>query len=107
MHFCSNRDIAVLQMLEEIGAHCPFLVELELSGTPVSDRGLVRLCVGSEGTRQCQRLTRLVISETSVSSAGVVVVLQSLPLLSEFDFDNIFEVRGKVNNNLNHFERSI
>lgn len=69
------------------------LRELNLAGTPITDRGVVQLCISTEGRRQCQRLQKLVVSETCVSVSGAAVVLQSLPSLTDFDFDHIFEVR--------------
>ncbi|XP_046984838.1 EIN3-binding F-box protein 1-like isoform X1 [Schistocerca americana] len=86
-----SMTMATDQMLEQIGLQCPLLVELQLVSTPMTDRGLVRLCVGSDGTRLCQRLARLAVADTSVTVCGAAVALQSLPCLSEFDFDNIFE----------------
>lgn len=76
----------------KIGEHCKELVDLNISGTPITDRGLIQLCVSEYGERRCQKLARLVVNETWVTSAGASVVLQSLPNLREFDFDNIFEV---------------
>lgn len=80
------------QLLAQVGRHCPVLRELNLTGTPISDRGLVQLCISTEGRRQCQKLQKLSVSETCVSASGAAVVLQSLPCLADFDFDNIFEV---------------
>ncbi|KAK3909480.1 F-box/LRR-repeat protein 2 [Frankliniella fusca] len=88
--------LAVDPLLAQIGRHCPALRELNLAGTPVTDRGLVQLCISTEGRRQCQRLSKLVVSETCVSVSGAAVVLQSLPSLTDFDFDNIFEAVDMV-----------
>lgn len=84
------------QMLAQIGRHCPMLRELNLTGTPITDRGLVQLCVSAEGRRQSQRLQKLVVAETCVSVSGAAVVLQSLPNLTDFDFDHIFEAADMV-----------
>lgn len=76
----------------QIGEHCKQLVDLNVSGTPITDRGLIQLCVAEDGTRRCQKLARLSVNETWITSKGATVVLQSLPNLRDFDFDNIFEV---------------
>lgn len=67
-------------------------MDLNLSATPITDKGLVHLCVSETGTPRCQKLVRLSVSETWISAAGATVVLYFLPNLKEFDFDNIFEV---------------
>lgn len=80
-------------MVNRIGECCKNLVDLNLSATPITDKGLVHLCLSESGELRCQKLARLSISETWISSAGATVVLYFLPNLREFDFDNIFEVQ--------------
>lgn len=80
------------QVVNKIGEFCKCLVDLNLSGTPITDKGLVLLCVAEDGQRKCQKLARLSISETYISVAGATVALHFLPNLREFDFDNVFEV---------------
>ena len=63
-----------------------------MASTPITDRGLVVLCVAEDGRRQCQQLLRLFIAETAVTKLGAAVVLQSLPNLREFDYEKIFDV---------------
>lgn len=82
----------MLQLLCQIGLTCPNLLELNLAGTPITDKGLVQLCVAEDGHRLCQNLRRLVVADTAVTTGGVTVVLQSLPNLREFDYDHIFDV---------------
>ncbi|GLH14928.1 Uncharacterized protein GBIM_19354, partial [Gryllus bimaculatus] len=82
--------LTVDQMLASIGRNCPQLLDLNLTATPITDRGLVLLCVGEDGQRQAQSLVRLVVAETFVTAAGATIVLQSLARLREFDFDQIF-----------------
>lgn len=86
-----QRTFADDLLLAQIGRQCPALRELNVADTPITDRGLVQLCVSAEGRRQCQRLQKLVVNETAVSAAGATVALHSLPCLAEFDFENIFE----------------
>ncbi|PSN56411.1 hypothetical protein C0J52_09527, partial [Blattella germanica] len=74
-----------------IGQACPHLRDLNLASTPITDRGLVQLCVAEDGSRQCQQLIRLVVAETAVTCVGATVVLQSLPNLREFDYEKIFD----------------
>jgi hypothetical protein len=81
-----------LQLLGQIGLACPNLLELNVAATPITDKGLVQLCVAEDGHRLCQNLRRLVVADTSVTTAGATVVLQSLPRLLEFDYDHIFDV---------------
>jgi hypothetical protein len=81
-----------LQLLGKIGLSCPNLLELNLAATPITDKGLVQLCVAEDGHRLCQNLRRLVVADTAVTAAGATVVLQSLPNLLEFDYDHIFDV---------------
>ena len=71
---------------------CPDLLELNLAGTPVTDKGIVQLCVAENGRRLCQNLRRLIVTDTAITTAGSTVVLQSLPNLIEFDYDHIFDV---------------
>jgi hypothetical protein len=71
---------------------CPDLLDLNLAGTPVTDKGIVQLCVAEDGRRQCQNLRRRIVTDTAISTAGATVVLQSLPNLREFDYDHIFDV---------------
>jgi hypothetical protein len=71
---------------------CPDLLELNLAGTPITDKGVVQLCVAEDGRRLCQNLRRLIVTDTAISTAGATVVLQSLPNLREFDYDHIFDV---------------
>jgi hypothetical protein len=82
----------VLQLLVQIGLACPNLRELNLASTPITDRGLVQLCVAEDGHRLCQNLLRLFVADTAVTTDGATVVLQSLPNLREFDYDHIFDV---------------
>ncbi|KAK7793601.1 hypothetical protein R5R35_011115 [Gryllus longicercus] len=88
--------LTVDQMLASIGRNCPQLLDLNLTATPITDRGLVLLCVGEDGQRQAQSLVRLVVAETFVTAAGATIVLQSLARLREFDFDQIFEVLERL-----------
>ncbi|XP_066995283.1 uncharacterized protein [Anabrus simplex] len=83
--------LTVDQVLAEVGEHCPCLRELNLAATPITDRGMVLLCVAEDGRRRAQSLVRLVVTETYITGAGATVVLQSLPNLREFDYDHIFE----------------
>lgn len=90
--------LTVDQLLGQIGLACPNLLELNLAATPITDKGLVQLCVAEDGHRLCQKLCRLVVADTAVTTAGVTVVLQSLPNLREFDYDHIFDVLDLVEN---------
>ncbi|XP_022187260.2 uncharacterized protein LOC111046079 [Nilaparvata lugens] len=89
--------LAVDEVLGVIGKNCTDLLDLNISGTPVTDRGLVQLSVSESGNPQCQKLSRIVITETWISSAGAAVLLRFLPNLCEFDYDNIFEALDIVN----------
>lgn len=84
--------LTVDQLLSQIGLACPDLLELNLAGTPITDKGVVQLCVAEDGRRLCQNLRRLIVTDTAISTAGATVVLQSLPNLREFDYDHIFDV---------------
>ncbi|XP_069694166.1 uncharacterized protein [Periplaneta americana] len=86
------------KLLGQIGMACPNLLELNLASTPITDRGLVQLCISEDGNRQCQNLLRLIVSDTAVTKAGATVVLQALPKLREFDYDHIFDVLQLVEN---------
>ncbi|XP_054281472.1 uncharacterized protein LOC128999131 isoform X2 [Macrosteles quadrilineatus] len=88
--------LTVDEVVDKIGACCKQLVDLNLSGTPITDKGLVHLCLSSTGERRSQKLVRLSVGETWISVAGATVVLQFLPNLREFDFDNIFEAIEQV-----------
>ncbi|KDR12280.1 hypothetical protein L798_13769 [Zootermopsis nevadensis] len=90
--------LTVDQLLRQIGRACPDLRELNLASTPITDRGLVQLCVADDGHRLCQNLLRLFVADTAVSTGGATVVLQSLPNLREFDYDQIFDVLELVEN---------
>ncbi|XP_069694168.1 F-box/LRR-repeat protein 2-like isoform X5 [Periplaneta americana] len=90
--------LTVDQLLGQIGMACPNLLELNLASTPITDRGLVQLCISEDGNRQCQNLLRLIVSDTAVTKAGATVVLQALPKLREFDYDHIFDVLQLVEN---------
>ena len=81
-----------MQLLGQIGLACPDLLELNLAGTPITDKGIVQLCVAEDGRRLCQNLRRLIVTDTAISTAGATVVVQSLPNLREFDYDHIFDV---------------
>ncbi|KAG8227678.1 hypothetical protein J437_LFUL006989 [Ladona fulva] len=87
----------MFETLSEIGECCPNIVDLNLMSTPITDRGLVMLCLTSDGSPRCQKLRRLIVYETSITRFGAAIVLLSLPLLREFDFDRMFEAIGIVN----------
>ncbi|XP_071439059.1 uncharacterized protein [Hetaerina americana] len=80
------------KMLAKIGEQCVHLLDLNLSSTPTTDRGVVMLCLASDGSARCQKLRRLCVSDTWVTSAGAAVALLALPVLREFDFERMFEV---------------
>ncbi|XP_071439058.1 uncharacterized protein [Hetaerina americana] len=84
--------LLVDQMLAKIGEQCVHLLDLNLSSTPTTDRGVVMLCLASDGSARCQKLRRLCVSDTWVTSAGAAVALLALPVLREFDFERMFEV---------------
>lgn len=84
--------LTVDQMLAEIGENCPNLMDLNLTATPITDRGIVMLCMGGNGEPRCQKLTRLIVTDTWVTSSGAAIALLALPQLREFDFDRMFEV---------------
>ncbi|XP_075219128.1 uncharacterized protein LOC142323417 isoform X3 [Lycorma delicatula] len=86
------------QMLGMIGKHCKEVAYLNLSGTSITDRGLVHLALAEDGTRQSQKLTRLIVSETWVSYGGAAVVLVYIPELREFEFEKILEALELVYN---------
>jgi hypothetical protein len=79
-------------LLGQIGVNCLNLLELNLAGTPVTDKGIVQLCVAEDGRRLCQNLRRLIVTDTAISTVGATVALQYLPDLREFDYDHIFDV---------------
>ncbi|KAG8282112.1 hypothetical protein J6590_043657 [Homalodisca vitripennis] len=83
--------LTVDEVVNKIGECCHSLVDLNLSSTPITDKGLVYLCISQNGQRRCQQLARLSVSETWISALGATVVLHFLPNIREFDFDNIFE----------------
>ncbi|XP_075219127.1 uncharacterized protein LOC142323417 isoform X2 [Lycorma delicatula] len=86
------------EMLGMIGKHCKEVAYLNLSGTSITDRGLVHLALAEDGTRQSQKLTRLIVSETWVSYGGAAVVLVYIPELREFEFEKILEALELVYN---------
>lgn len=75
-----------------VGKYCKEVGYLNLSGTCISDKGLVRLAIAEDGTRQCQKLTRLIVSETWVSYSGAALMLVYLPELREFEYEKMLEV---------------
>ncbi|CAL8084494.1 unnamed protein product [Orchesella dallaii] len=81
-------------LLEMISFHCPNLIELNLSSTMISDQGLISLCGAemNDGVKRCQKLQRLLITETRVTWIGALTILRHLPNLTDFDFDKIFQV---------------
>uniref|UniRef100_A0A1B6D6M4 F-box domain-containing protein n=1 Tax=Clastoptera arizonana TaxID=38151 RepID=A0A1B6D6M4_9HEMI len=99
--------LTVDEIMGKIGEFCTQLVDLNLSGTPITDKGLIQLCVAENGTRKCQKLVRLSVEETWVTSAGATVVLQSLPNLKDFDFENMFEALEQVEMWDQHIESNL
>ncbi|ODM98086.1 F-box/LRR-repeat protein 20 [Orchesella cincta] len=81
-------------LLDMISFHCPNLIELNLSSTMISDQGLISLCGAemNDGVKRCQKLQRLLVSETRVTWIGALTILRHLPNLTDFDFDKIFQV---------------
>ncbi|XP_069165548.1 F-box/LRR-repeat protein 20-like isoform X3 [Procambarus clarkii] len=83
------------QVLELIGRHCPEIRELDISNTPITEAGLIRLSYDAEKDRpMCQKLTKLSITGCVITAKPVSFLLQYIPTLREIDFDDIFEVFG-------------
>ncbi|XP_046406837.1 uncharacterized protein LOC124171656 isoform X2 [Ischnura elegans] len=83
--------LTVDQMLGKIGEQCVHLLELNLTSTAITDRGMVMLCLSPDGSARCQALRRLCVADTWVTCSGAAVALLALPALQHFDFDRMFE----------------
>ncbi|XP_035705612.1 uncharacterized protein LOC118434945 isoform X2 [Folsomia candida] len=84
-------------LLRKVAGCCPNLVELNLQSTYISDDGVMSLCgdgdrCGVAGVEGCLKLRRLTVAETRVSWVGAYQLVRGLPLLSDFDYDKIFQV---------------
>ncbi|XP_046406838.1 uncharacterized protein LOC124171656 isoform X3 [Ischnura elegans] len=73
------------------GEQCVHLLELNLTSTAITDRGMVMLCLSPDGSARCQALRRLCVADTWVTCSGAAVALLALPALQHFDFDRMFE----------------
>ncbi|XP_053627101.1 F-box/LRR-repeat protein 20-like isoform X2 [Cherax quadricarinatus] len=83
------------QVLELIGRHCPEIRELDISNTPITEAGLIRLSYDEENDRpMCQKLVKLAITGCVISARPVSFLLQYIPTLKEIDYDDIFQVFG-------------
>ncbi|CAG7825672.1 unnamed protein product [Allacma fusca] len=85
---------AIDQVLEAIGNCCSHIQELNLTSTLVSDDGIFRMSGESQndGVKRCQKLQRLIVTETRVSWVGALCALRCFPEIRDFDFDKIFQV---------------
>ena len=46
----------------------------------------------NDGVKRCQKLKRLMVTETRVTWVGALFAVQNFPDLTDFDFDKIFLV---------------
>ena len=92
----SNRDgnMLLFQGAAIIGKTCPNLIELDLSGTGVTDKGLVQLCHSDENIPRCQKLTRLAVTEGYCTHKGVTHVVMWLPQIRDIEFPAMFKVNS-------------
>ncbi|ELU06385.1 hypothetical protein CAPTEDRAFT_207619, partial [Capitella teleta] len=80
------------QVLSRIGSSCQDLRELNLFACPITDMGLLSLCVSFEPSHpKCPRLFRLDISNTAVTNKGVEVLVKNLPQLHFLVYPDICE----------------
>ena len=71
------------QALTILAHHCYALLELKLTGCPVTDNSMVNLCVtlGPQDKRKCPLLKKLEINDTMVGLKGIKTVLENVPTL--------------------------
>lgn len=81
------------QVMAIVGCYCHELRSLNVCSCPVSDYGLMGLCLNlKDNSGQCQKLVRLLVADTHVTTEGAAFAVCYLPNLKEFDFDDMFSV---------------
>lgn len=87
-----NNSVILDQACDEIGKHCPHLVELDVSHTYISDFGLQALCADEDGNLRCQKLLKISLRDCKNTPRGVGILLYYLPNIREIEYDHMFLV---------------
>lgn len=95
-------------ILEKVGLHCPKLKSLDVShNNTVSNIGL-KFLIPSKDHPGCSELNKIVIFKCSVTSDGVVLLLEGLPQLKHVGYEEIkctllkLSVKEEIKTKLNH-----
>ncbi|XP_057376371.1 uncharacterized protein LOC130697487 [Daphnia carinata] len=80
------------QVLGQIGETCRQLRSLDVSSTPISDRGLELLGRKTEEDGLPCQLTRLLVTDTYVSHYGIATALRTMPQLRQVEYEFIYQV---------------
>ena len=80
------------QVLNRIGQTCVNLRELDVSSCPVSDSGIMSLCMSLGQPDKCSKLVKLNVLSTAVTAKGAEIVISNCKQLRVFQFCDVCEV---------------
>ncbi|CAG0924683.1 unnamed protein product, partial [Notodromas monacha] len=93
-----SKTSAVNQVCATVGKYCPNIVDLDISYSEITDKGVLDL-VHLQCGRQAQRMHRLNVLGLKLNHGTVTFILQNLPNLQVLEEENLFAafrgLRGK------------
>lgn len=77
------------EILKNVATFCPKIVEIDVSYSHVTDKGVNYLCETKNGTVPCPKIKVIFIEYTHVTDRGAECLIRNLPLLERIDYANI------------------